>query len=232
MTELYNLFPTPVIRVPATEENYVPVQLEIKAAIEQIKKTKDSSSLTYMYKRTPETDIYEKTYDFLEKFNCVTLTRRIYNAVDEYVERIGWTSPRKFAIKGSWINIAEKGVNHSHHCHPGYLISGTYYFRVNEEQGSINFNNPNPLMMHGQFPQGISCPQTVDIIPDDGDIILFPSWLVHSTRKNKTSDDRISVAFNIDYIGSSEVTIGLIKESHQPYARTEHSLRSIVGRKL
>lgn len=232
MTELYSLFPTPVVRVPATENNYDPVQLEIKAALENIKKTNDSSSLTYLYKGAPETSISNKTYDFIEKFNCVNLEKRIYDAVNEYADVIGWRSPRKFSIKGSWINIMEQDVNHSHHCHPGYLISGTYYFRVSEEQGSINFNNPNPMMMHGQFPQGQLCPQTADIVPDDGDIILFPSWLIHSTRKNRSSDERISIAFNVDYSGSTEVTFGLIKESHIPYTRTEHSLRSIVERKL
>jgi uncharacterized protein (TIGR02466 family) len=231
MTDLYNLFPTPVVRISATDENYSPVQLEIKSAIEKIKATNDSSSLTYLYTNLPETNIAEKTYNFLDKFNCINLTNRIYQAVNEYADRIGWASPRRFAISSSWINIAERETNHSHHCHPGYLISGTYYFRVSKEQGSISFNNPNPLMMYGQFPQGHVCPQTVDIVPDDGDIILFPSWLVHSTRKNKSTEERVSIAFNVDYAGSNEVAFGLIKESHQPYNRYEYSIRSLLERK-
>ena len=32
MTILHNLFPTPILQVPATIENYDPVQLEIQAA--------------------------------------------------------------------------------------------------------------------------------------------------------------------------------------------------------
>jgi uncharacterized protein (TIGR02466 family) len=232
MTELYSLFPTPVIRVPATEDNYDPVQLEIKAAIDIIKKTNDSSSLTYFYKGAPETEISNKTYDFIEKFNCVNLEKRIYDAVNDYVDRIGWLSPRKFSIRGSWINILQQDVNHTHHCHPGYLISGTYYYRVSEKQGSISFNNPNSIMMYCQFPQGQLCPQTVDIIPDDGDIVLFPSWLIHSTRKNKSLEERISIAFNIDYIGGTDISLGLIKESHIPHNRTEYSLRSIIERKI
>jgi uncharacterized protein YaaR (DUF327 family) len=39
MSELYQLFPTPVIRVPATNINYDPVQEEVQSAIEQIEKT-------------------------------------------------------------------------------------------------------------------------------------------------------------------------------------------------
>jgi ectoine hydroxylase-related dioxygenase (phytanoyl-CoA dioxygenase family) len=84
--------------------------------------------------------------------------------------------------------------------------------------------------MYCQFPQGRVCPSTVDIVPDDGDILLFPSWLIHTTRKNKISDQRISVAFNIDYVGGDHTVFGLSKESHTPYHKTEYSLKSIMNK--
>ena len=228
MSDMYNLFSTPVIRVPATDENYDIVQLEIKDAIELVFKNKDSSSLSYFFKDAEETNIVDKTYDFIEKYNCTNLKNRILDAVQEYADRCGWQGPREFIIKNSWLNVTVKGDSHNHHCHPGYAISGTYYYRINEEQGSISFNNPNPAMMHGQFPQGQLSPQTVDVVPDDGDILLFPSWLVHTTRKNRSEEDRISIAFNIDIIGGDEIAFGLAKQSHVPVHRVEHSLRGIV----
>ena len=227
MIESYLLFPTPVVRIPANERNYDIVQQEIKSAIEKIEETGDSSSLTYLYKGTPETSISNKTYDFIEKFHCENLKNRIYEAVVEYVNRIGWHGERNFVIRNSWINITEQDTAHGTHCHPGYTISGVYYYRVNEEQGTLSFNNPNPLTFSCNFPQGAVCPQTVDIVPDDGDIILFPSWLVHSTRKNKSTESRISIAFNIDYIGGSDIAFGLAKESHRPYHKIEHSLKKL-----
>jgi uncharacterized protein (TIGR02466 family) len=184
--ELYSLFPTPIVRIPANEKNYETVQLEIKSAIEKITKENDSSSLTYLYKGAPETSISNKTYDFIEKFQCDQLKNRIYEAITQYVDRIGWFGERNFIIKNSWINIIDQEVLHGQHCHPGYTVSGVYYYRISEKQGTIAFNNPNPLMFSCNFPQGVLCPQTVDIVPNDGDIILFPSWLVHSTRKNKS----------------------------------------------
>ena len=38
----------------------------------------------------------------------------------------------------------------------------------------------------------------MEFIPCDGEIILFPSWLMHNTCPNTTDEERISVAFNID----------------------------------
>lgn len=223
--DVYQLFPTPVARIPASPENYDSVQSEIQSAIKIIEETNDSTSVSYLYKGTKETEISKKTYDFIEKYNCKNLKARILEAAEEYMNCIGWQGPRTIILKNSWINIADKDDQHGHHCHPGYSISGVYYYRVSEKQGSISFNNPNPAMMYCQFPQGRLCPATVDIVPDDGDILLFPSWLMHATRKNNIHDKRISIAFNVDYIGGDEIVVGLNKQSHLPYHKSEISLK-------
>ena len=114
------------------------------------------------------------------------------------------------------------------HCHPGYDISGVYYFRVSKQQGGLSFNNPNVISFHGQFPQGPLCPQTLTVIPDDGDIVLFPSWMIHGVKKNSSDEQRISVAFNLDYTGSNEIAFGLAKQSHIPYHRLEQSIKGIT----
>jgi uncharacterized protein (TIGR02466 family) len=106
----------------------------------------------------------------------------------------------KFEIKNSWINIAEKGIFHDYHVHPQYTISGVYYFRVSADQGGIQFRNPNIMLENCHFPEGPRSPQSIEVIPTDGDIILFPAWLAHNTVKNITDEDRVSVAFNLDLV--------------------------------
>jgi len=223
---LYNLFPIPVLRMPANPETYDSIQIEIKNAWEKMKSDKDYSNLTsynFLSKKNPA----EKTYDFIEKFNCVNLKKRIEECALEYVYQSGWTGQwngnSPIEIKESWLNVMESGSNHSPHCHPGYSISGVYYFRVDESFGSLSFSNPNPLLMSCNFPQGFICPQHSLITPCRGDIILFPSWLIHSTLINQNDEDRVSVAFNIDLVNLNNTRIknGLVKGSHIPVVKSE-----------
>lgn len=226
-SDVYMLFPTPVIRVPATIEDYDAVQIEIKDALEIIETTGDTSTVTYNHKAKVETSISKKTYNFIEKFNCINLKNRIIQSTYEYLNKIGWTGSREISITNSWINISDFGEDNTQHCHPGYDISGTYYFRVSEEQGPIAFYNPNNIAFAGIFPQGPMCPQTSNIVPDDGDVILFPSWLNHSVRKNNSQEQRISIAFNIDIISNNDIAYGLAKQNAVPHHRIFHSLKAI-----
>lgn len=228
MTILHTLFPTPVLQVPATAENYDLVQLEIQAAWKKIQEDNDFTTVSY-FSKDSQAVLSAKTYNFIEKYNCKHLEARIYQAVEEYVKQIGWKGMCDgFVIKDSWMNVLDEGESHTLHCHPGYTISGTYYFRVSNKQGSIRFNNPNTLMFHGQFPQGVLSPQTTDIVPDDGDVILFPSWLVHGTQKNATNEQRISIAFNLDPVNPNNARVlGLIKGSHVPVNKIIPSVKDV-----
>lgn len=229
MTVLHTLFPTPILQIPADTETYDLIQLEIQAAWKQIQAEQDFSTVSYFCKES-QAVLSAKTYNFIEKYNCANLKIRIQEAVNEYVKQIGWKGMCDgFVIKDSWMNVIDLGDFHTMHCHPGYTISGTYYFRISEKQGSIRFNNPNNLMYHCAFPQGTLSPQTIDITPDDGDIILFPSWLVHGTQKNTTTEQRISIAFNVDPINPvDDRVVGLVKGSHVPTNKIIPSLRELV----
>ena len=67
------------------------------------------------------------------------------------------------------------------------------------DQGGIQFLNPNNIIQSCNFPENTkTCPQSMEFIPCDGELILFPSWLMHNTCPNVTDEERISVAFNID----------------------------------
>ncbi|MCH1416803.1 MAG: TIGR02466 family protein [Gammaproteobacteria bacterium] len=226
-SDVYMLFPTPVIRVPATIENYDTVQIEVKNAIDTITKSGDTSTVTYNHKSKKETPMGEKTYNFIEKYDCKNLKLRINEAIQEYFDNIGWQGGKETVIKNSWINLADTDEENTQHSHPGYSISGTYYFRISEEQGPIAFYNPNNIVYACEFPQSPVSPQTINVVPDDGDILLFPSWLNHSVRKNKSQEQRVSVAFNIDIISSNDIAYGLAKESHIPSHRVERSFKGM-----
>jgi uncharacterized protein (TIGR02466 family) len=133
--------------------------------------------------------------DFFELLNSkkkVDSPGKVFNNMDIKLEgekaKIDFLSTRKF-------NICFEPYSH-----PGYTISGIYYYRVSAEQGGLGFNNPNPIVYNAGFPEGRTSPQSIELIPSDGDIILFPSWLQHGTYENTSDEERISIAFNIDFV--------------------------------
>ena len=221
---LIQLFPTCIWKSPASQENFDSVNLEVSAAINHIKENDDLSDVSYILpeaaKRKQElcTDMegYFISDDLIGNHNLVNLETRILDAVNHYAEYVQWTalssSPNavvpklgsigKWKIMNSWVNIGKPGVMHEYHCHPGYTIAGVYYHTVSEQHGGLCFNNPNQITYSGGFPSGRTSPQNVEMIPNTGDIILFPAWLQHGTMTNTADTDRISIAFNINWIAS------------------------------
>ena len=217
---LMYLFPTPIYNEPADISNYDPVQLEIQAVLKHIKDNNDLENVSYIYKdakNIKDENYLEEGYfisdDLIGKHKMKNLENRIYTALSRYLDGVQWTAvssnpdavvdkhgPGEFKIMNSWINIAEKGVNHDYHAHPGYTIAGVYYYRVSDEQGGIAFNNPNMMIYNAGFPEGRCSPQSLEYIPRDGEILLFPAWLQHCTHKNTSDEERISVAFNINFV--------------------------------
>jgi uncharacterized protein (TIGR02466 family) len=214
---LMYLFPTTIYKESATTSNYDPVQLEIQACLKHIKDNDDLENVSYIYKDAGERKEghYKEGYfisdQLLKKHNMINLEKRIYECIERYAAGVEWTAQLadpvipgsksgRWKIMNSWINIAEKGVKHDFHAHPGYTVAGVYYFRVSDEQGGLAWNNPNPIIYNAGFPEGRTSPQCVEYIPSDGDLILFPAWLQHSTHENKTDEERISVAFNLNWI--------------------------------
>ena len=209
------LFPTPIWKDPATISNYDPVQIQIQSALKDIKSNNNLDDVSDIYKDAKN---YNKDHaqgyiiknNIIKNYNLDALEQRIHDALDRYTQGVDWTAISKYndelqidgewKIMNSWINIAEKGVKHDFHSHPGYTISGVYYYRVSAEQGGIGFNNPNPIVYNAGFPEGRTSPQSIELIPKDGDIILFPAWLQHGTYENTSDEERISIAFNIDFV--------------------------------
>jgi len=210
--ELYNLFAVPVLRYTA-DESYDDIQYEVKSALS-------------------EYDNLKRSYDFIEKYDCKLLKNRIEESCLSYLHFSRWSgvydkSKSPVKLENSWVNFGKKGESHIQHVHPGHKISGVYYHRVSREQGSIVFQNPNPVSNTCEFPSGQIFPSFTQVVPYDGDIILFPSWLSHGTVKSTSDEERISIAFNIDLINLNENMInGLMKGSHVQMTTVEVSIKN------
>ncbi len=106
---------------------------------------------------------------------------------------------------GGWININPRGGANATHHHQPWDWSGVFYVKqpiIGDKagrSGMIEFINPcqqsSMLANKGFANSGMS--PFFRFRPDRGDIVLFPSYLLHSVYPNETDTDRITIAYNV-----------------------------------
>jgi uncharacterized protein (TIGR02466 family) len=187
-----NWFSTPIYFVYA-DKDFESIQQEISNKINAIE---DQSCNTWAEKINTtfdddKNDIYFFQLKHLQKF--------IIEHVNLYAEHCGYNGYTP-VISKSWTNFNNPNDFQFSHSHDNdkAIISGTYYYKTNQNDGDIVFETPNILMEAKKFPSRSSF-DTVQYSPEIGKLLLFPSWLKHKVQPNQTQDTRISISFNIEW---------------------------------
>lgn len=102
----------------------------------------------------------------------------------------------------AWANVNMAGHSNETHNHPHCAWSGVYYVDVGtdtahpSDTGLIHFSDPRGGA--GMMPDYFGVFGTSrEIKPENGLMVLFPSWLAHGVRPHQGDGERVSVAFNI-----------------------------------
>lgn len=101
--------------------------------------------------------------------------------------------PERATLK-SWALIFDSRGHQVLHHHPGPWLTGVYY--VTAPRGAVR---PGALRI-GSLPEWIGRPapwRTIDLEPEPGTLILFPSFVPHETLPTGSDEVRISVAFDV-----------------------------------
>jgi len=101
-----------------------------------------------------------------------------------------------------WLNKNGPGDFNKPHIHPNSILSGAYYAQFPPHSGNIEFHDPVPARSMIVFPteggeQGNS--QTIEYRGEEGLLLVFPSWLLHSVQPNRSGQFRISISFNAGF---------------------------------
>jgi hypothetical protein len=83
------------------------------------------------------------------------------------------------------------GGHHRPHFHPEGVVSGTYYLTVpgGTEKGTIYFGVP-------PFSTAVVPAPFFEYEPQEGSLILFPSYFWHGTRKSAAGESRQTLPFD------------------------------------
>ena len=91
-----------------------------------------------------------------------------------------------------WFNVNPPGTYNSLHIHPGSILSGVFWVSCPENCGRLVVRHPNEMVNYYLGPDELS------IDPQEGLLVLFPSYLPHLVESNQGSEDRISISFNLN----------------------------------
>jgi uncharacterized protein (TIGR02466 family) len=125
------------------------------------------------------------------------LADRLQECVDGWASAMGCD---ELMITNSWVNNLGRGDRIEYHRHELSVCSGVFY--VDVEPGSVGLDLHSPLEQlrmfeHSRTPNFYNANFiTTECVT--GRLLLFPSWLSHSSRNNET-DRRVSLAFNTIY---------------------------------
>jgi len=98
-----------------------------------------------------------------------------------------------------WTQDYKEGDSHDIHAHGCPGISGIYWVRANEAAGSVRFYTPNPYTELGNWNDEMSphARSMVDVFPEKGKLVLFPSYLKHRVMPSGPNAVRTAIAFNV-----------------------------------
>lgn len=147
------------------------------------------------------------TMNELHKFS--TTFEDLKNSLDQEVKKFAQLlemdlQGRKLVLTTLWANVMPTQVVHSMHIHPLSTISGTYYVQTPKNCSAIKFEDPRLVNFMASPPRKPKAkPENqrfISIQPQAGEVILFESWMRHEVPPNSSSQERVSLSFNYDWI--------------------------------
>lgn len=137
--------------------------------------------------------------------SIVSLRETAEAAVLDATRRIkAKTDPATLHLKlFAWMNANPSGGFNAPHTHPGAHWSGVYYVSQPEVEtgnsGMIEFLDPRSDLPNWRLLGAPAFRAKKKLRPEPGEMILFPSYLVHWVYPNEADGERVSIAFNATF---------------------------------
>jgi uncharacterized protein (TIGR02466 family) len=184
--KIATIFPTPIYLsninrvLTETEKKFVD-----KCKTNTYKNEGNATSLDTYVLNNVELKEIKKSLDLAVKDYCSKILS-ITDSVTPYITQ-------------SWLSYTETNQYHHRHSHAHSLVSGVFYIKCNKELDRIDFHKRNDDVFFCLEAKEYNIyNSSLWWLPiNTGDIVLFPSSLTHGVSKVKSSDTRISLAFNV-----------------------------------
>ena len=190
MDEVIGLFPTPFMRVAGA----LPVPL-VSGLVKHfgalaVRDNSSSPNLSHTQMLRPGDSPL-----FVEAAALITPKLSDFGTL-LFGERLGWS------VKEMWVNVLDTGGRQAMHNHANSFVSGVVYLTpTHPEAQTVFMKSPGGTDFafrndHARTTPGpYSADKWISPAPQPGDLVLFPSYLMHAVPPNP-GGRRITMAFN------------------------------------
>ena len=190
MDEVFGLFPTPVLRAPGVLNARLVDGLvrHFSALARSANQASDQLSHTAMLRPGDSPLLIEAATLITPKI--VDMGALLFG------QRLGW------AIKEMWVNVLERGGHQAMHNHANSFVSGVVYLTATHADSRTVFTKAagaSEFVFRNEHasvkPTPFNADRWVAPAPSPGDMVLFPSYLMHAVPPNP-GERRITLSFN------------------------------------
>src|ERR1043165_9632953 len=190
MDEVFGLFPTPFMRAPGTLAAPLVARLIEHFTERALRDNTSSPNLVHTEMLRPNDS------PLLVEAARLIAPKLVDFGTQLFGERLSWL------LKEMWVNVLDTGGRQAMHNHANSFISGVAYLtRTHPEARTVfmrplggsdfSFKNDHAGVHTGPY----NADKWISMPPEPGDVVLFPSYLLHAVPTNP-GERRISLAFN------------------------------------
>jgi len=190
MDEVFGIFPTPFMRAPGTLAPPLVARLAAHFTAQATRDNSSSANLSHTAMLQPGDS------PLLVEAAALITPKLAEFGVHLFGEKLKWM------LKEMWVNVLDTGGRQAMHNHANSFISGVVYltpthpgsqtvFMKSPGGSEFMFRNDHQGMTPNQF----SADKWISPAPAPGDMVLFPSYLMHAVPPNQ-GERRITLSFN------------------------------------
>jgi uncharacterized protein (TIGR02466 family) len=194
--KVHNLFSVPIFHYKL--DNYKEINKELLNYILELQKSDKTGNA-----HSNKGGWHSQNFDIVNQGPPINFLNKIKDYLKHIISNeFGWKYvPNKQRIVAMWAIINKKNSFNVTHNHQNCYFSSAYYVKKPKNSGDITFFDPKEAKTY-RFPKIEKyteySSEAVTIKPEEGDLLIFPSYLYHSVSENLSEDDRVVVSFNVD----------------------------------
>lgn len=195
----HDYFPVCILHFKVDTELADKVEREITPHLEKLEretKIVDHGGDPYTSLDTMYTDFWDnkiRVHEIVPEF-----FEQVQQAVLSYTEYTTIMINPNFKLR-YWTQNYVDNDSHDIHNHGIHGVSGIYFMRANDKAGPTRFYNPNQVagLVKHKMTGNRYCTDAVDIWPEKGTMLIFPSYVKHKVVSGTDGVVRTSISFDI-----------------------------------